>query len=133
MLVIAMRVFKNKRFSRFSEKHAISDEELITITEHLEAGQIDAGLGGEVYKQRVARSGEGKSGSYRFIIFFRSGLLTFFVNAFLKADLDNISQKELQDYKKVAKMYLAMTKEQLRVAKKSGTLIEIGGENDDEI
>jgi hypothetical protein len=133
MLAVGMRVFKNKRFSRFSEKHAISDEALITITEYLEAGQSDAGLGSGVYKQRVARSGEGKSGSYRCIVFFRSGLLTFFVNAFLKADLDNISQKELQDYKKLAKMYLAMTKEQLKAAKKSGTLIEIGGEHDDEV
>ena len=44
-----------------------------------EKGQIDAELGGEVIKQRIARPGQGKSKGYRTIIFFRRGAKAFFV------------------------------------------------------
>jgi hypothetical protein len=38
-----------------------------------EKGQIDADLGGEVIKQRIARPGQGRSRGYRTIILFRRG------------------------------------------------------------
>jgi len=37
---------------------------LCDAVNRLEAGQSEADLGGNVYKVRVARSGEGKSGGY---------------------------------------------------------------------
>jgi hypothetical protein len=120
-----VRVFKNSWFSRFAEKEAISDEELRAIVDQLEQGQADADLGGHVYKQRIARSGEGKSGGYRIIVFFRSGDKTFFQYGFSKSKRDNISGKKLRNYKIVAKAYLAMTEEQLKAALKAGEFIEI--------
>ncbi|MDR1468123.1 MAG: type II toxin-antitoxin system RelE/ParE family toxin [Spirochaetaceae bacterium] len=38
-----------------------------------EAGNFDANLGGFVYKQRVARKGQGKRGGYRTIVLFKRG------------------------------------------------------------
>ena len=74
-----MRVFKIRRFSRVAEKKGITDKELIDIVNNvLETGKAEADLGGGVYKVRMARSGEGKSGGYRVIVFFRSGERTFF-------------------------------------------------------
>ena len=44
---------------------------------------------------RVARPGEGKSGGYRVIVFFRSEEQTFFVYGFAKSNRDNIDRGEL--------------------------------------
>jgi hypothetical protein len=49
-------------------------------------------LGGDVYKQRLARTGEGKSGGYRIIVLFRSGARTFFVYGFAKSDRENLKE-----------------------------------------
>jgi len=68
-----VRIFKYARFSRFAGKEGINDDELLNIVEQLEAGQPDADLGGGVFKIRIARPGEGKSGGYRVIVFFKSG------------------------------------------------------------
>ena len=67
-----MRVFKNTWFARFVDKEGIKDGELKEAVNQLEAGQADADLGGGVYKVRLARPGEGKTGGYRVIVFFRS-------------------------------------------------------------
>ena len=58
---INVRVFKNTWFARFARKEGISDEELRDIVDQLEAGEADVDYGGDVYKIRVARPGEGKS------------------------------------------------------------------------
>jgi hypothetical protein len=72
-----MRVFKTKCFDRFARKRGISDTKLIGITTDLEQGRWGADLGGNVYKIRLARPGEGKSGGYRTIVIFRSGERAF--------------------------------------------------------
>ena len=120
-----MRLFKYTRFSRFAEKEGITDTELKEILIRLESGQVDADLGGGVYKIRQARSGEGKSGGYRIILYFKSGYRTFFVYGFAKSGLDNISRKELQAFKADAKDQFALTNEQIEIRKRKGTLIEI--------
>jgi hypothetical protein len=120
-----VRVFKNTWFARFAEKEAISNEELRRIVDQLEAGQADADLGGGVFKVRVARSGKGKQGGYRVIVFFRSGDKTFYQFGFPKSGMANISDKKLKKYKVMAKVYLAMTDEQLREAVQDGEFAEI--------
>ncbi|MCL1929093.1 MAG: type II toxin-antitoxin system RelE/ParE family toxin [Treponema sp.] len=64
-----MRIFKNTWFTRFADKEGIADDELKEAVNRLETGQA-AELGGDVYKVRIARSGEGRSGGYRVIVFF---------------------------------------------------------------
>jgi hypothetical protein len=81
-----VRIFKNTWFSRFAAKEGISDEELKGLEERLEYGGAGADLGGGVYKQRIARSGGGKSGGYRVIVYFKSGHRTFFVYGFAKSE-----------------------------------------------
>jgi hypothetical protein len=120
-----VRIFKNTRFARFAGKEDISDNELREAVNQLETGQADANLGGNVYKVRIARSGEGKSSGYRVIVLFRSGERTFYVYGFAKSERDNISEKELKDYRKLAKKYFLMTVEQLEEMIKDGQLIEL--------
>jgi hypothetical protein len=121
-----VRVFKNTWFARFAAKEGIADSELKAIVnDTLEAGQAEASLGGGVYKVRLARSGEGKSGGYRVIVFFKSGKRTFYVYGFAKSARANISEKDLKRFKEMAKENMGMTDEQLKNRIKAGHWNEI--------
>jgi hypothetical protein len=125
---LLVRIFKVSWFSRFAAKEGIRDSELKDIVKDvLEAGKADVDLGAGVYKIRFARSGEGKSGGYRVIVFFKSGLLTFYVYGFAKSDRGNISRKEIRQFKETAKDWLALTDKQLDELIKMGKYQEIGG------
>jgi hypothetical protein len=112
-------------FSRFASKEGITDQELLEVVDQLEASQADANLGGDVYKVRVARKGEGKSGGHRVIVFFRNEYRTFFSYGFSKNDKGNISKKELKAFKENAKSRFLLTDEQIEARLKNGILIEI--------
>jgi hypothetical protein len=120
-----VRIFKNTWFTRFADKEGITDGELREMVSRLEAGQVDTDLGGGVYKVRTARPGEGKSGGYRVIVFFKSEERTFYQYGFAKAGRDNIDQKELRFYKKMAKTKFAMSERDIADAVSAGELIEI--------
>ena len=119
------RVFKYTRFSRFASKEGITDHELLEAVDRLEADQADANLGGDVYKVRIARPGEGKSGGHRVIVYFRNEYRTFFSYGFSKNDRGNISRKELKRFKEDAKDRLSFTDEQIEAYLRNGTFIEI--------
>jgi hypothetical protein len=124
------RVFKYPRFSRFASKEGITDHELLEAVDQLEDDQADANLGGDVYKVRVARPGEGKSGGHRVIVYFRNEFRTFFFFFFSKNDRGNISRKELKRFKEDAKKQFLLTDEQIEVRLRNGTFIEIIEEED---
>ena len=127
-----MRVFKYPRFNRFAGKEGITDTELQEMVNQLEVKQADADLGGGVYKVRLARSGEGKSGGYRVIVYFKDKFRTFFVYGFTKSDRDNIDEKELKAFKVDAKDQFALTDKQIGIRLKNGTLIEVLAERPEE-
>lgn len=120
-----MRIFKNQWIEKFVKKHKISDSELLEAVERADNGLIDADLGGGVIKQRIARQGQGRSGGYRSLIFFRHGEWAFFMTAFAKNDRENITDKELAELKKAAAIILAMTETDIEQAKSNGTFTEI--------
>jgi hypothetical protein len=120
-----VRVFKNTWFTRFADKEGITDDELREMVNHLETGQAEADLGSGVYKVRVARPGEGKSGGYRVIVFFKSEERTFYVYGFAKSGRSNIDQKETREYKALAKKYLSLSDEIIEKAIQSGKFVEI--------
>ena len=120
-----VRAFKYTGFNRFAKKEGITDAELLEVVSHLEDDQADANLGGDVYKVRFARPGEGKAGGYRVIVYFRNEFRTFFVYGFPKADRDNIDEKELRAFKADAKEDFSLTDDQIAAWLKRGTLIEV--------
>ncbi len=121
----AMRIFKTKRFVGFAQRETISDKALKQAVTQLDSGEFDADLGAGVFKQRLARPGSGKSGGYRLIVCFKRDALSFFVYGFAKSDQANISQADLRDLKKMAKILLTMTAEQLATEVAAGRLYEI--------
>jgi hypothetical protein len=120
-----MRIFKNKWFAKFARKNGISDAALKLAVAEIEAGNVDADLGGCVYKQRVARQGRGKRGGYRTIVLLRQGERAFFVSGYAKKDLGNIADDDLLDYKEIAKGYMSASGRQLDGWVDDGSLIEI--------
>jgi hypothetical protein len=121
-----MRIFKDRRFDRFVSDEGISDKQLKDAVGEIEAGLVEADLGGHVFKKRLARAGEGKSGGYRAIVFFKSGERTFFHYGFPKSRRDNITKLELKSSKKTAKELFKLSDKQLDALVEAGYYIEIG-------
>lgn len=90
-----------------------------------EKGQIDAELGGEVIKQRIARPKQGKSKGYRTIILFRRGAKAFFIYGFAKSQRANIDKDEEQQFKEAAKHVLSLTEKQVSELLKRGDFVEV--------
>jgi hypothetical protein len=120
-----MRIFRNKTFSRYARKEGITDDELRAIIPQLEENNSDANLGGDVFKMRVPRPGEGKSGGYRVFVYFRSGERTFFAHGLEKSESPNIKSNELEGLKTSAKYWLSLPEKQLVSLIKTGELTEI--------
>jgi hypothetical protein len=53
-----VRIFKTKTLAKFTRQHGISDDSLVDAVERAVRGLIDADLGGQIIKQRVARPGQ---------------------------------------------------------------------------
>ena len=120
-----MRVFKNAWFARFARKEKISPAALLEALDRAEKGLIDADLGGGVIKQRIARPGAGKSGGYRSVVLYSKGERAFFVFGFSKSVQDNIRDDEQEQFKKAAKVILALSDEQILQLIESGQFEEI--------
>jgi len=78
-----------------------------------------------VIKQRIARSGAGKSGGFRTSILFRAKAPAFFVHGFAKNERDNIDDKELAAFKMLAAQLLAYDEAALAKAIAAGVLMEV--------
>ena len=115
----------NSPFKRFARREKISNQTLVSTIENASKGLIDADLGGNIIKQRIARAGQGKSGGYRTIIAFKKGDKAFFIHGFAKNEKDNIDKKEEQALKKYAKILFSMNDKQLKEAVDKQELTEI--------
>ena len=125
------RIFKNGWFERFARKEKLTNSALRAAVERAESGLIDADLGGGVIKQRVARSGKGKSGGYRTMILFRHGDRAIFAFGFAKNAQANISKADLALLKQAAGEALKWSSEELDRLAASQALVEIEDEHED--
>lgn len=120
-----MRVFKNGWFRRFARKQRIGDETLCEAIARAEAGLIDADLGGGLVKQRVARPGGGRSGGYRTLVAFRAQARAVFVFGFAKSEQDNVGEDDERELKKLAKLVLGFTDEEMARLVAAGKFDEV--------
>ncbi len=126
-----MSVYKTKEFARFARKTGLDDEALHLAAEAVTSGRADADLGGGVFKQRIAREGGGKSGSFRTIILFRVGAHCFLVHGFAKNVKANVTVKELKALKALADTLLGLNAGQLSKAQAAGELMEVRIDDED--
>jgi hypothetical protein len=120
-----MRIFKYKLFDKWAKKHDLTDSQLEQAILEIESGLIDANLGGNVYKKRIGKQGQGKSGAYRTILLMRINETVIFAHGFTKGEKDNISKHDLDGFKIMAGAFLNLTGEQLNALIANQLLIEI--------
>ena len=91
----------------------------------IQGGLLEADLGGGIVKKRIALPGRGKRGSTRTLLVTNRNDRWFFVYGFEKNERVNISEKELESLKKLAKDLLGLTSVQIATAKDKGFLMEV--------
>jgi hypothetical protein len=110
---------------RYARRIQIKDNELRDAIERAERGLIDADLGGGLFKLRVARPGQGRSGGYRMLIAYRHGNRAIFLYRFAKNERNNIQDDELKTLKEIAANWLKAHKKDFKNALQKGVLEEI--------
>ena len=123
-----MRIFKSKTFTRDAKRFGLKDADLLAAVSAAERGLVDADLGGGVFKQRIAREGEGKSAGFRTIVLLKSGERAFFVFVFAKSEQENIKKSDLATFRNLASALFALDDLALKKAVTAGSLIEVSGE-----
>jgi Uncharacterized protein conserved in bacteria len=121
-----MRIFKNAWFARFARAQGITDPLLVEAVERAERGQVDADLGGRVLKQRLARSGQGRSGGHRVLLLVCPNERAFFVYGFAKSDRGSLRRDELAQFKKLAGHVCRLNDTQLDALIEAGRFEEVG-------
>jgi hypothetical protein len=124
-----IRIFKTKVFARLAKAEGIDAHGLIRCITEAEDGLIEASLGRGLIKQRLARPGQGKSGSLRTIVVFRKGNRAIFIDIFAKKDKANFTEDELKAYRKLTGVLLNWNDKQISDALAAGILIEIARED----
>ncbi len=114
-----------RKFGKWAKKEHISSRELAKSLIEVINGQFDANLGGYIYKKRIARSGQGKSGGLRSLICFKQGDRAVFIHGFSKSGQENISSKELKALKELAGILFNMNNKELKKALMGGALLEV--------
>jgi hypothetical protein len=98
-----MKVFLPKDFARQARKLKVSDQDCCEAVKRAEKDLIDANLGGGLIKQRIARQGQGKSGGYRAVIYYRRGEIAIPVHLFAKSAKGNVSDADKNMLEDLAK------------------------------
>ncbi|MBO4317463.1 MAG: type II toxin-antitoxin system RelE/ParE family toxin [Mailhella sp.] len=125
------RVLKTRRFSRWMRKTLLKDAMLLNAVAEMEAGLVDADLGGGVFKKRVALPRRGKSGSVRTLIATNKGSRWIFLYGFEKNERDNITKAELKALQNVADDFLNLAESILEEVIAGGHLAEVTDEQQD--
>jgi hypothetical protein len=122
-----MRLFKGKQFSRWATGEAISDADLCQAAAEAFSGQVDADLGGYLFKKRIARRDGGKSGGFRTILGFRKtdSNRIFFLYGFPKNARSNITSKERTALSANAVALVGSTDQQIEALTAKGTILEM--------
>ena len=119
------RILKTRTFNRWLRKTLLTDTALLKAIDEMEQGLVDADLGGNIYKKRVALPGRGKSGSTRTLIATNRQDRWFFMFGFEKNDKENITQAELAYLQEVAQIFLGYSSDELQLAIDKGELLEV--------
>lgn len=120
-----MRVFMVKDFAKWAKKESIAVGSLKAAVREAEAGLVDAYLGHGLIKKRVARTGAGKRGGFRTLLSFKLDEVSIFMYGFAKKQRDNISDKELIIYRRLANFYAELDQAQLQKMVETGHFIEV--------
>jgi hypothetical protein len=113
-----MRAFKTAWFSKAARKAHIKDDELCGAIDEAIKGQADD-LGGGVFKKRMSKN------SHRSIILAKGDTNWVYTYLYAKKDRANIDEKELIEFRKLAKIYAGLTQHQIQLLLTNNEFTEI--------
>jgi len=116
---------KTKWFNKWSIKNHITDEKLLNTLQDISNNLGVVNLGSGLYKARIQKAGQGKSGGHRTIVVYKEADIAIFVYGFSKNEKDNLEKEELKYFKKLAKDLLSIEREEYKELEKAGDFISI--------
>ena len=119
------RIFKTKTFNKWMRKTDLKDQDLLFAVAEMEAGLIDADLGGNVFKKRIALPGMGKRAGARTLVAGKIFKRWFFIFGFVKNEKDSINDDELVHLQGAANRLLYLTDQDIEEAILVGELQEL--------
>ena len=79
-----MLKLKTKWFNKWSKKNNITDDKLLKAIDSIPNSRGSVDLGGNLYKVRIPRTGQGKSGGFRTVVLFKKSDRQYFYTDFLR-------------------------------------------------
>ena len=128
-----MAIYTTRWFDRWAHKQGLDHGSLCKAVREMAAGLFDADLGGGLFKKRVARPGQGKSGGWRTLVATRKTDRWVFMYGFPKNERSNIDKGEEAALKLQATFLLALTPDKVKTARLAGDLIEVNCDAQDPI
>lgn len=119
-----MRYLKNKAFQRDLKDNHLNDEYMKEVLNDVFKGRL-APLGSKMYKIRAAKEGQGKSGGFRNIFFWKRDELIVFCVLFGKNEQDNLTSDEKKALKILSDEYDQLTEDEIKTLIKNNKFKEI--------
>ena len=120
-----MAIYKTRWFDRWARREGLAVSSLCAAVREMTSGLFDADLGGGLFKKRIGRPGQGKSGGFRTLVATNKGNRWVFVYGFPKSELANIDKDEAEALKRLATHLLSLTAQAVTTATEAGELIEV--------
>ena len=128
-----MATYKTRWFDRWARKQGLTTPSLCAAVSEMKEGLHEADLGGGLFKKRIARPGQGKSGGFRTLVATNKASRWVFVFGFPKNERSNIDKDEEEALKKLSAHLLSLTAQALGMAQRAGELMEVDCDAQDEI
>lgn len=128
-----MAICKTRWFDRWARKEGLTRVGLCNAVREMSMGLYEADLGGGLFKKRIGRPGQGKSGGYRTMVATNGGDRWVFVYGFPKNERANIDKDETDALKKLAGHLLSLTAQAMATAVQAGELIEVECDEKDQV
>lgn len=122
---MALLILKDVEFHNWALDAGLSDKALLAAAREVEAGLIDARLGGFLFKKRVAAEGRGKRGGFRTIIGYQHAERFVFLHGFAKNESENITRREQNALKMLCDIYMSADDDTLEAMIKAEKLLEV--------
>lgn len=120
-----MKRLCTKWFKKWAKKVKLNNHHLIEAIDNLEKGLSVADLGGNLFKIRVKRAGQGKSSGFRTIIAYKKDDKAIFIYGFGKNEKSNIDKVELHYFKKLGADLLGIDARQIEDLRMKQVLFDL--------
>lgn len=120
-----MQIYKTNWFNHWAKKQDLTNQALCQAVQEMQQGLYEADLGSGLFKKRIAKQGQGKSGGFRTLIATNKGNRWFFVFGFEKTARSNIGQKEQAALKRLADEMLHYPPQTIENLERANELIKV--------